>query len=805
MEIHNIIDSARDILVGKLPNPQDQIDTITYTLMYKFMSDIDDESASLGGKRVYFSGDYEKYDWHNLMRVDGQEQLVLFREAIEKMSRNFNLPELFREIFNGALLKFNDPRTLRLFLKEMDKFTHGENDDLGDAYEYLLSIMSSQGGLGQFRTPRHIIEFIVNVVDPDKNDRIIDPACGTAGFLIEAYKHIQQKHDGKDETGKSNEEERLTAQELERIHHNFRGFDIDPTMIRTARVNMYLHGFKTPDIIEHDTLTSEEFWNERYDIILANPPFMTPKGGIQPHKKFSVQAKRSEVLFVDYMASHLKPRGRAGFIVPEGIIFQSGNAYRQLRENLVKNSLIAVISLPGGIFQPYSGVKTSILLLNPELAKTRDSVLFVKVENDGFSLGTQRRPIAKNDMPAVLETISCFQKTGKLPEESPQISAQLVPRNEIMKSGDYNLSGERYTVAENISTKYDLVPLGELADISTGKKDVNQGNPNGKYPFFTCAREHTFSDEYSYDEEAILIAGNGDVGHCKYYKGKFEAYQRTYILSNFKNVEPQFLIAVLNNSLKAILEKQKLGNTMPYIKMGMLADFQIPLPPLSIQKEIVAEIENKQRSIDAANSIKNLELRITRKEIGEDFQMMKLGEVFKTASGGTPLKTKTEYYDGGTIPWLGSGELSQGVITSSKYFITQKGMDESSAKLFPKDSVLVAMYGATVGQVGILKFESTTNQAVCAIFPNEKIANPEYIYLWIKSQKANLIKVSVGGAQPNISQQIIKNIEIPIPPLSVQEKIVSKYGEIERIKAGNARLVEILRGEIAAVLRSITN
>ncbi|MDR1818275.1 MAG: SAM-dependent methyltransferase, partial [Puniceicoccales bacterium] len=403
--INTIIDTARDILVGKLPNPQDQIDAITYTLMCKFMSDIDDDSAALGGKRAYFTGDYEKYDWHALMRADGNEQVALFRDAIEKMSRNPNLPPLFRDIFAGALLKFNDPRTLRLFLAEMDKIRHADgNDDLGDAYEYLLSIMASQGGLGQFRTPRHIIEFITAIVAPEKHHRVLDPACGTAGFLIAAYKHILSRH-----TAPAN---RLSATDRDLLHKNLRGFDIDPAMIRTARVNMYLHGFKTPDIIEHDTLTSEDRWDERYDIILANPPFMTPKGGIQPHKKFAVAANRAEVLFVDYIASHLKPKGRAGIVVPEGIIFQTANAYKQLRKNLVENQgLAAVISLPAGIFNPYAGVKTSILILDNENAPRRENILFIKIENDGYSLGAQRRPIDKNDLPAALKTAQKYLNT----------------------------------------------------------------------------------------------------------------------------------------------------------------------------------------------------------------------------------------------------------------------------------------------------------------------------------------------------------------------------------------------------------
>ncbi len=166
----------------------------------------------------------------------------------------------------------------------------------------------------------------------------------------------------------------LTPDDRGRLAKNFKGYDISPDMVRLSLVNLYLHGFTDPHIYEYDTLTSEERWNEFADVILANPPFMSPKGGIKPHKRFSIQAKRSEVLFVDYMAEHLTPTGRAGIIVPEGIIFQSQDAYKMLRKMLVENSLVAVVSLPAGCFNPYSGVKTSILILDKSIAKQSDTI-----------------------------------------------------------------------------------------------------------------------------------------------------------------------------------------------------------------------------------------------------------------------------------------------------------------------------------------------------------------------------------------------------------------------------------------------
>ena len=370
------IDTARDILVGKVPDPKSQVEQITIALIYKFMDDMDAESEEFGGERKFFAGEFARYGWAKLSHpgLGGYETLNLYAEAITRMPENPGIPLLFREIFNNAYLPYRDPETLRAFLKVIDEFTYDHSERLGDAFEYLLSVLGAQGDAGQFRTPRHIIDFIVAVVDPKKDDVVLDPACGTAGFLISAYKHILAANTDNDGQGT------LTPDDRGRLIDNLIGYDISPDMVRLSRVNMYLHRFPSPQIHEYDTLTSEERWNEYADVILANPPFMSPRGGIRPHNRFSVKSGRSEVLFVDYMAEHLTPTGRAGFIVPEGIIFQSQNAYKQLRNMLVEEYLIAVVSLPAGVFNPYSSVKTSVLILDRALAKRTDRIAFFKVE-----------------------------------------------------------------------------------------------------------------------------------------------------------------------------------------------------------------------------------------------------------------------------------------------------------------------------------------------------------------------------------------------------------------------------------------
>nr|NQU89852.1 N-6 DNA methylase [Bacteroidota bacterium] len=464
------IDDCRDILVGKVPDPKSQIEQITIALIYKFMDDMDMESVELGGERTFFSGEYERFAWSKLFssKLGGPDRVKLYDEAVERMEQNPYIPQLFRNIFKNAYLPYRDPETLREFLKYINDFNYSHSEKLGDAFEYLLSVLGSQGDAGQFRTPRHIIDFMAALIDPRKGETILDPACGTAGFLISAWKHILKANSsnydpGEDKhafemhgvkleevtvNGKHYKGDQLSPDERTLITKNVRGYDISPDMVRLSLVNMYLHGFPEPHIYEYDTLTSEDRWNEFYDVILANPPFMSPKGGIRPHKRFSVQSKRSEVLFVDYMAEHLTANGRAAIVVPEGIIFQTGTAYKSLRKMLVdENYLVGVISLPAGMFNPYSGVKTSILWLDRQLARRTGNILFAKIANDGFDLGAQRRPIKQNDLPEAFRKLSEYKNALRQNEpvefnDDPVVS--IVSKKEINGNGDYNLSRERY-------------------------------------------------------------------------------------------------------------------------------------------------------------------------------------------------------------------------------------------------------------------------------------------------------------------------------------------------------------------------
>lgn len=826
------IDSARQILVGKVPDPKAQVEQITTALVYKFMDDMDKEAEELGGKAKFFTDDLKDFAWSKLLdtRYSGQERMDLYVRAISAFAKAKQLPQLFRDIFKDAFLPYRDPETLSLFLKEIDNFSYDHSEDLGNAFEYLLSVLGSQGDAGQFRTPRHIIDFIVAVVDPKKNETVLDPACGTAGFLISAFKHIRKHNSSNFKPEKEKAEEKLpegetiaeivlaektyrgdqlTPSERSKLMNNFVGYDISPDMVKLSLVNMYLHGFSDPKIYEYDTLTSEKHWSEQFDVIMANPPFMSPKGGIRPHKRFSVQASRSEVLFVDYILEHLNLKGRAGIIVPEGIIFKTENAYKQLRQMLIEDGLFAVVSLPPGVFNPYSGVKTSILLFDNQLAKKSDEILFLKIENDGFDLGAQRRKIDKNDLPEALEVLEAWKQGGK--KESDL--ALWVKKEKISESGDYNLTGERYRETEiRKNQKWPEVELSEVCEILDNlRKPVKKADrKEGKYPYYGATGILDYVDDYIFDEKLVLVGEDGakwEAGEKTAFiaEGKYWVNNHAHVLRpDRKKLLDEYLIPILN---KMDLTGYVTGVTVPKLNQAKLRPIKIPLPPLEVQKEIVEQIEVKQNAINSAHEIiKNLERE--RRYFGQelrklkDVEWAKLGNVCKTTSGGTPLKNKREYYENGTIPWLKSGEVDQGLIYQSEEMITEKGLKNSSAKIFPINTVLVAMYGATAGKVGLLKFEATTNQAICGILPNDKFM-PQFLYMYLRTITDDMVKLSGGGAQPNISQTILKALEIPLPTLELQKQLVAEVEKEEEIIATNRQLIDIMEQKIGDVLESI--
>lgn len=793
------IDAARDVLVGVAPNPTTQIDQITYALIYKFMDDMDQASVKAGGEASFFVEDLAKYAWSNIMstRMGNQEKMDLYSEALTKFSEAKQLPELFRTIFRAAFLPYRSPETLGLFLKEIAYFDYTHPEELGNAYEYLLSIMSSQGDAGQFRTPRHIIDFIVDVINPTKDDKVLDPACGTGGFLVSTYNHILEQHDGQNDPNKK--EKPLTPDERKKLMSNLQGYDIDPTMVRIAQVNMYLHQFKNPQIFQYDSLTSEERWNDKYDVILANPPFMSPKGGIKPHNKFGVTSNRAEVLFVDYIINHLKPKGRAGIVVPEGIIFQSGKAYKELRKNLIENGLFAVVSLPGGVFQPYSGVKTSILFMDNELAKQKPEIAFIKISADGFDLGATKRAVSQNDLPGALKLLQSWATGSSL--DNPIIT--FVSKEEISTDGNYNLSGDKYKVGADYShSRWPMVRLSEISEISAGNSapQDDESFSGGKYPFFRTSDVGAVHLSTNLSKVNDYLSESGTKGMKLFRKGTIlfpKSGASTflnhrvimgvdgYVASHLGtiNTKPELAFNKFVYFMLTKIDARALtaDQTYPSLKLEDIARIEIPLPPLEVQEQIVTELDGYAAIISGAKQI--VDNWSPKLSLNPTWEMRALGDLCDVYQPKTI--TGSEIQEFGPYKVYGAN----GVIGYYDKF------NHAEAE------VAITCRGATCGTVNFTEPESWITGNAMVVSPKQEILDKKFLLYLMTS--TDLSSVITGSAQPQITGASLKPFQIPVPTIDEQKDIVGMIvDEASRVESAKS-LIEIYQKKTRDVINRL--
>ena len=819
------IDTARNILVGRVPDPKSQVEQITIALIYKFMDDMDAQSEELGGQRKFFAGDFAHYGWARLLRagLGGQEMLNRYAEAIYRMPENPGLPPLFRNIFSNAYLPYRDPETLREFLKVIDEFSYDDSESLGDAFESLLAALDSQGDAGQFRTPRHIIDFIVAVIDPEKDETILDPACGTAGFLISAYKHILAANTD------ANGAVALTPDERRRLAGNLHGYDLSPDLVRLSLVNMYLHGFADPQIYEYDTLTSEERWQDFADVIMANPPFMSPKGGIRPHNRFSVPSRRSEVLFVDYIAAHLTPGGRAGVIVPEGVIFQSQRGHTQLRRLLVADYLVAVVSLPAGVFQPYSGVKTSILILDRTLAPRADGIAFFKIASDGYDLGAQRRPVADNDLPTAQAELTEYLRRVRqgiaLDDYRPTLG-EVVGKERIAADGEYNLSGERYKKMNTTPARYPMVRLGEpelFEIVSGGTPDSkNDAYWDGDVPWITLvdlpagntiteirATQRTITEAGLAKSSAKVIPADSIVVSSRATIGRI-GINRIPLATNqgFKNVVikdksralPEYIANALTN-LVPEMQAQASGATYKEITKTRFAALEIPLPPLEVQQELVAEIEGYQRVIDGCRAVvDNWRPRI---EVDPEWETVAIGKI-ATVQAGNSAPQGNEYFEGGQFPFIRTADV--GAVHRSAHFrgtrdkVNDKAVSEKRLRLFPQGTILFPKSGAStfLNHRVVMAEAGYVASHLTGIICDPAQADPIFVYHQLCQVDAR--NLTADQNYPSLRAKAIADITIALPPIPVQQAIVAEL-EAEAAAVEQARgLAERMACRIAAAV-----
>lgn len=815
-----IINNARNILVGKVPNPQSQVDLITIAMIYKFMDDMDTQNIELGGNRVYFTDDLAPFAWKKLLdsKVGHFERLNLYSQALDKLQIAKQVPQLFRDIFKGAFLPFRDGATLTMFLKEIDNFSYSNSENLGNAFEYLLSIMGAQGDAGQFRTPRHIIDFIVEVVNPTKTDTILDPACGTAGFLISAYKHIIKQAEAQNE--------KLSPKEMKTITDNIVGYDISPDMKKLALVNLYLHQFPKPKIYEYDTLTQEERWADKFNVILANPPFMSPKGGIIPHNKFGVKANRAEVLFADYIMEHLTLNGKAGVVVPEGIIFQSATAYKALRKMMVEEQyLYAVVSLPSGVFNPYSGVKTSILFFDRNLAKISKDILFIKVENDGFDLGAQRREINENDLPKSIEILKEYQQcllSGQPFDDKKYSKSLLVSKDKISQDSDYNLTAARYEqTIDHSNCQYEMVKLGDISEITAGQspEGSSYNSEQQGIPFYQGKTE--FGEKYIKEPKKwttsptkialpndILMSVRAPVGPVNITTNECCIGRGLASIRASDKVNLNYLFFILKSMENKI--KGNGGAVFDSISKNDIAKIELPLPPLDIQEEIVKELDQYQAIIDGAQKI--IDNWKPSFPINSNWEKVKLGDLYEISYGVTVAIP--DNLDENGIKIISTAETTlDGYLDFSK-IRKVKMLEKYKSHILQPDTLLFNWRNAPKHIGKTVLFTETDEPYICASFllPMKKLDTNRIINQWgwleinRLRREGYFIKHSRQAVnQTNFNSSLLAETYINLPSIEEQKAIVEKIEKEEQYIDACKSLVELNKQKIADKIKSIWN
>lgn len=466
-ELRNKIDSLWEIFwTGGITNPLDVVEQMTYLMFIKDLDDTDNlrakESAMLGlpYKSIFAdqvrigdrSVEGNQLKWSTFHDFPAQRMYTVVQEWVFPFIKNLHGDKnsAYSKYMDDAIFKINTPLMLSKIVDALDEIYSmieelHQTDTKGDVYEYLLSKISQSGVNGQFRTPRHIIRMMVEMMDPKPADTICDPACGTSGFLVTSGEYLKEKY---------KKEVLLDRQNRNHfMNEMFHGYDTDRTMLRIGAMNMMTHGVDNPFIEYRDSLSDQNPDKEMYSLILANPPF---KGSLDADivsvdLQKICKTKKTELLFLALFVRMLKTGGRCACIVPDGVLFGSSNAHKAIREEIVEHQrLEAVISMPSGVFKPYAGVSTGILIFTKTGHGGTDNVWFYDMTADGLSLDDKRSPVADNDIPDI---ISRFKNLEAEKDRKRTDKSFMVPKQEIVDNG-YDLSINKYKQVEYVAVKY---------------------------------------------------------------------------------------------------------------------------------------------------------------------------------------------------------------------------------------------------------------------------------------------------------------------------------------------------------------
>lgn len=639
-EIKSKIDRLWDSFwSGGISNPLTVVEQISYLLFIKKLDDIEiaKEKKAKRIRRPYTTV-FEKYiqdmeqsevtrlnlntdnlRWSEFVHYDSENMFKNMQDKVFPFLKSYSDDEsIFSDQMKDAVFLIQKPSLLYEAVQLISSINLDDNDTNGDLYEYLLSKLATAGVNGQFRTPRHIINMIVELMDPTIEDVITDPSCGTAGFLVSASEYILRKYTDKDsvfidEDGILHDKigDKIDSDGWDHYKNKmFNATEFDPSMFRIAAMNLMLHGIENPQITQVDALSSQYDEEDKYSLVLANPPFKgsIDEGDINKSLRSVVKTKKTELLFLALIDRILDMGGRGAVIVPEGVLVGESNVQVELRKKLIENcELRAVISMPSKVFKPYAKVSTGILIFTK--GGYTDKVWMYKLENDGFSDNSVRVETPnENDIPDILRLWDDIK--NKNYKEVPG-KHRFVDKQEIIEN-DYQLMPRLYLDKIKLNDKYEYHKLEDLCTVEKGSISASTKS-EGDFKFVTTAEEFKRCKDYVYDDEAVCIPlvsstghGHASIKRLHYVSGKFSVATIMAVLrvKDKSKLNTKYLYYMLQNFKDEMLVPLMSGAANVSLNIPKIQSIKIPVPSIDEQNQIIEKLEkNISTMIELENKL----------------------------------------------------------------------------------------------------------------------------------------------------------------------------------------------------------
>ncbi len=783
VELINIFKWANDLFRKEgLREGIERFTEFANLLFLKLISEFEVEREKKGEPRILEA----QYCWEAFSDLDPTRMMNYINNTV--------LPKLVSEynhsgdVFNKELL-IKNPKTLASIVKKLDsiRLMDADSDVKGDAFEYFLKDSIIVGNdLGEYFTPRHLVKLMIELTQPKFGEKIYDPTCGTGGFLIAAFNYIKDRCANTKENNQKLKDESIYGGEI-------------TNTARIAKMNMILTGDGHTNIKQIDSLAYPI--TEKYNLVLANPPYgqQTDYGNYYP-----VSSNSGDAIFIQHIYKSLVNGGRAAVVVPEGLLFRGD--LREVRKYLLKNCNIeGIISLAQGIFRPYTNNKTDIIIFIKDKQGT-SKVWFYDLTADGFDLKSDlRRPVDENDIPDVLSKWS----------EKAESDKSWIADKQTIKKMKYDLLVKTYkprlTFAERFNPEYPVVKFSEIMTENKEYTIIDDTNEYERvkvqwYGNGVISRGKVLGKNVKTKNQKLAKNGQFIVAEIDAKDGSFgvipQELDGSIVSSHYflfdldkTKVSPQYFDYLIRYGPYEELIQPKVKGTTNYaaIRPRDVLELDFPLPSLEIQNLIVERIARQELIIENATktafSVK--EGIVDKSDFDGDWQFEDLEDLCEQiTSGGTPSRANLSNFKG-NIPWVKISDLVElGLVEDTEEKITEEALENSSAKMMPKGTVLVSIF-ATIGKVSILGIEACTNQAIAALKPKPKILS-EYLMYYLHTLKSYYLQEARGVSQKNINQQVLKSVKIPVPPLDAQKAI------IEKISTRKAVLKELEDSKIMA-------